>query len=315
MRKLIILLICLIFVGCKSNDKIAGNGGSAASQQSESSSLNPYAEENIHSPPQLLNCDFHDQRDFDIYTAQAQAYEAGGEIISGVIPHHLLAGQMIASFFKTAAESRGSIETVIIIAPMHYDDTSAVLCTTLSDWATPFGLTHTERDFSERFITELGASVCDYNMQKDHSAAAIMPFVKHYFPEAGTAALLIEANAPSDLPERLAPLLAEFAAKKNCLFVFSVDFSHYLEPAETYRKDEETRAAVMQSDTGRIAFMTNAHMDSPKSIITFLYLSELLGLQLHELAHSNSMEVSGIPYPHPVYDEGLTSYFVFAGVQ
>jgi AmmeMemoRadiSam system protein B len=303
MRKILLLLtLCSFFAGCGTP--------ACKSEHFEDRQAEPPI------PARLLSCDFHDRGDFDIYTVQAEIYEVDGKIISGVIPHHLLAGQMIASFFKTAAENRQlePVETIIIIAPMHYDDTNTVLCTTLSDWAAPFGITRTEQGFSECFISNLGAEICDYNMQKDHSAAALIPFVKHYFPEAAVACLLIEANAPFDLPERLAPLLAEFAEEKNCLFLFSVDFSHYLKPSQTAQKDEESRAAIFENDTGRIAFMTNAHMDSPKSIITFLKLNELLSLQLRELGHSNSLKVSGIPYPHPAYDEGLTSYFVFAGI-
>jgi AmmeMemoRadiSam system protein B len=304
MRKILIIIACLVFAGCNSDmigDELTTPPPDGAATPREGNSR------------PTLNCNFHVQQDFDIYTAQAEIYEITGEIVTGVIPHHLLAGRLIAGFFETAALNRSDIETIVIIAPMHYYESGVVLCTTLSDWAAPFGTVYTERGFAERFISELGAEVCDYNLEKDHSAAALIPFIQHYFPEVGVACLLIEANAHHNLPQNLAPLLAQFAAEKNCLFIFSVDFSHYLKPAEIYQKDEETRAAIIEGDTDRIARMDNSNVDSPRSIVTFLLLNELLGLGLHQLDHSNSMEISGVAFPHPDYDEGLTSYFVFAG--
>jgi hypothetical protein len=246
--------------------------------------------------------------------AKAEVYEVSGEIISGVIPHHLLADKLIASFLKTAAESRPDIETVVLIAPVHFAEDVKV-CTTMSDWAAPQGIMHTDLDLSGRFVNVLGAEINDDVIEEDHSAAALIPFIKHYFPEAGVAVLLIEANAPHDIPERLAKLLAEYAEEKNCLFLFSVDFSHYLTPNETYQRDKESRRAFTDGDIEKIRFMTNANMDSPKSIMTFIMLNELLSLELHELDYSNSMEIIGIPYPNPVYEEGLTSYFVLCGAR
>jgi AmmeMemoRadiSam system protein B len=310
MRKLIcFVLICIVLTACNNEQLLIIN-------EPESSAvydgLLPVEWRSVR----LLNCIFHVQWDFDIAVAQAQAYEVpdGGTIISGVIPHHLLAGRMIASFLKTAADNSTDIETVVLIAPVHFAE-DVELCTTMSDWAAPFGIMPTDLDFSERFKSVLGAEINDTVIEEDHSAAALIPFIKHYFPNASIAVLLIEANAPHDIPERLAALLAEFAGEKNCLFLFSVDFSHYLMPNETYRRDEESRKAVIDGDLERIGLMTNANMDSPKSIMTFLILNELLNLELHELDYSNSMEIMGIPYPNPIYDEGLTSYFVFGAVK
>lgn len=306
MRKLICiaLIACFAFTACNDDPVV------------------PYIAEAVYEdlPPiewrssRLLNCIFHVAQEFDIAVAQAELYEVPeGGIFSGVIPHHLLAGRMIASFMKTAALNRPDIETVVLIAPVHFAE-DVKLCTTMSGWATPFGVLPADIEFSGRFITALGAEINDAVVEEDHSAAALMPFVKHYFPEASVAVLLIEANAPPNTPASLAALLAEFAAEKNCLFLFSVDFSHYLMPDEVYQRDEESRKAVTEHDFEKLRFMTNANMDSPKSIMTFLKLNELLSLELHELEHSNSMEILNIPFPNPIYDEGLTSYFVFAGI-
>jgi poly-gamma-glutamate synthesis protein (capsule biosynthesis protein) len=311
----IIIIILLIFSACNScNDEQL-----PIVIESEPSVIYDDDESELDLPiewrsSQLLNCNFHVQWEFDIAAAQAEIYDVPGKIISGVIPHHLLAGRMITSFLKTAADNNPDVETIIMIAPIHFAE-DVKLATTMSDWATPYGILPTDINFSGRFIRELGAEINDTVIEDDHSAAALMPFIKYYFPHANVATLLIESSAPHDISERLSVLLAEFAEEKNCLFLFSVDFSHYLMPDEVYYRDDESRKAILENDFERIRFMTNANMDSPKSIMAFLKLNELLNLKLHELEHSNSMEILSIPYPNPIYDEGLTSYFIFAGTR
>jgi len=317
MKKLIfVVLICLIFNACN----VVEGDDSVALLTTPSLRATPPTEGNFAEPfgrpARLLNCIFHEQREFDIFVSRAEVYDIPDDsgIISGVIPHHLLAGRLIAGFFKTAAASRPDIETIIIVAPIH-DAEGIVVATSLSDWAAPFGVLDNEQGFSERFVSVLGAEICDDTVEKDHSASSLIPFIKYYFPDVSVAVLLVEANAPRDFSERASALLARFAEEKNCLFVFSVDFSHYLGPEQIYERDEESRKAITEGDTEQIARMTNANLDSPKSILAFSGLNELLGLELYELDNTNSLEISGVAYPHPIYDEGLTSYFVFAGVK
>ncbi|MCL2020028.1 MAG: AmmeMemoRadiSam system protein B [Oscillospiraceae bacterium] len=265
----------------------------------------------------LLECLFHEQKDFDIYVSQAQIYEiyeTNSAIKSGVVPHHLLAGRMIASFFKTAALTSPDTETVIIVAPIH-EAKGTVAATSYSSWATPYGVLYNEQGFTERLADELSANICEFTAENDHSVSALIPFVKYYFPDVTVAYVLVEANAADDFPEKAASLFAEFAKEKNCLFVFSVDFSHYLGPGQIGDRDNETRKAIIEDDRAAIARMTNANIDSPKAILTFLGLNSLSELTLHELEHSNSLEISGIAFPHPTYNEGLTSYFVWAGTK
>jgi len=262
---------------------------------------------------ELLNCNFYEEREFYTFVSNAESYDIDGKMFSATVPHHLLAGDIIASLFKTAADTRPNIETVVIIAPIH-EPKDYALRTTLSDWAAPWGVLRCDKGFSERFISELDAIPDNDTITSDHSAAALIPFAQYYLPEASCAVILVPQFASLTDMERLAALLAEFAAEKECLFVFSVDFSHYLDPAQTAMRDIETREAVLGNDIPRIALMTDANMDSPKNMCAFLLTNELLGSVTRELDHSNSLEISGIPPEHPSFDEGLTSYFIFAGI-
>lgn len=266
--------------------------------------------------PALLNCNFYDEYDFNLYVSGAESYDIDGEVLCGIVPHHLLAGSMIAGFFESAAKNRPEIETVVLLAPIH-EPREDRLCTTLSNWSAPTGVLENETAFSHLFVEELNAVVSDNTAEQDHSVSSLIPFVKHYFPEAKTACLLIAPDTykSAALSEKISELLVQLAQSKNCLFIFSVDFSHYLEPDQTYERDSETLKAVTEGDIESIFLMNNDNTDSPLCVSIFILLTEKLNGKIHELDHSNSMEILNYPYPHPVYNEGLTSYFIFAGIR
>ena len=259
-----------------------------------------------------LGCNYYNERDFDLYVQRAQKYDTAGEILCGTIPHHLTAGHMAAGFFKTAAMTRSETETVVIVSTLHYPARSPVITSSL-DWATPFGKLSADKYLTDRFVSELGAEEDSRTVEYDHSASAVIPFVKYYFPEAKTACLLVGSSADKNISEDISKLLSEISQEKKCLFVFSVDFSHYLEPNETDRRDMETRSAVLSGDIDSINKMTDSNVDSYRCLGAFVRLCEAFGCDIRELDHSNSMEITEIPYDNVTYGEGLTSYFLFAG--
>lgn len=304
-----VLMACVI---CFSASACANNStAEAVTGITQTSVTNNYEDITVKCNT-LLECCFYDEKDFNLFDSQSKTYDTDSDIRCGVVPHHLLAGRMIAGFFKTAAQNNSDIDTVVIVAPIH-ENGDDKLCTTKSDWKAPDGILENDTDFSERFITQLGAVENDETLQSDHSACALIPFVKHYLPSSSVSCLLVAGNAGKDMPDKISELLSDFAEDKNCLFVFSVDFSHYLEPEDTMMHDEETLEAVMNSDLERIAYMTNDNMDSPICIGTFLRLTNDCGWTVTKLDHSNSLEISQLPYTHPSFENGLTSYFVFAG--
>ncbi|MCI7766375.1 MAG: AmmeMemoRadiSam system protein B [Oscillospiraceae bacterium] len=305
-KQIIMLAAALLLCGCtQRNDAVS-------SEMPAETSL-PQAE-TVYIREETLGCNYYNERDFDLYISRAEQYETDGEVLCGTIPHHLTAGHMAAGFFKTAAMTRPETETVVIISTLHYPAKAPVITSPL-DWSTPFGRLSADRDIIDRFISELGAAEDSKTVEYDHSSSAVIPFVKHYFPEAKTACLLVGSSADKDISKDISELLLKISEEKKCLFVFSVDFSHYLEPNETDRHDEQTRNAVLSGDLASINKMTDANVDSYRCLGAFVRLSEGLGAEIRELDHSNSMEISEIPYDKVSYSEGLTSYFIFAGTK
>ena len=270
-----------------------------------------------HQPEQypsysFLNCNFYNEKNFAKAVQQASVYDMEGKILCGVVPHHLTADRMISSFFKTAKQNRPDVETVVLIAPMHYR-TNEKLSTTRLDWRTPMGELVTDSDIVGSFITKINTAIDDTQLEEDHSASAIIPFVKYYYPDAKVACLLVSGRTSTDMSQQIAELLASIAKEKNCLFVFSVDFSHYLTLEETDVCDEQTREAVLSGDLDMISRMGSDHMDAPRCMHIFISLTELLGGSVYELDHSNSLRISGRSPSDPAFSGGLTSYFIFAG--
>ncbi len=260
-----------------------------------------------------LSCPYYDRNSFSVHTSDAADYDSSGTIFCGTVPHHLLAGRLIAGFLETAASSRNQTDTVtdtvIVTATMHFTEDNP-LCTSLCDWDTPFGRLECDTVLTGAIMEETGA-VCDDDMAMlDHGISALVPYIKYYFPDSEIAFVLVDNMADRDTPERLAELYSSF--DKECLFLFSADFSHYLPAHDTEKYDLETIEAVADMDYGKVAAMTDDNVDSPYVLSTFMHLAENYGASPTLLDRSNSMLISGVPYSEKAYPEGLTSYQVYS---
>ena len=261
----------------------------------------------------LLKCIYYDDREFCTCEEKSVVYETAGEPLCGVAPHHLAAGHFIAGMYRTAAEKRVHTDTVVLLAPMHYDGKNTLI-TSKNGWDTAFGTAECDAQAAELFIDRLGAKADDEMIQHDHSASTHIPFIKRYFPDAKVVCLLVSPKEPRNISERLADALYELSEMKNCFFAFSIDFSHYLDPDEADKHDKETLEAVLSGSTDRIARFTNANVDTPYCLNAFVRLSAFLGAAPVKADNSNTFRVGSLPYSRELYPEGVTSYFVFFAV-
>lgn len=261
-----------------------------------------------------LECLHYYERDFMVYTSMIEGYDTDKKILCGTVPHHLTAGRMTASFFKTAADTRDSTEAIIIIGTMHEFRNEPVVSSYL-DWNAPFGTVKTDRDITEALLSEMDGCTDDDMMEADHAVSSVIPFVNYYFPDVPVASMLVSAKAADDTPERLCAALERICEEKDCLIVFSVDFSHYLSPDKTQKRDEETLKAVLEGDTDKISVMTDSNVDSAYLLNTFVRYSDMANGETVSLDHSNTLEITELPYNRTTFPEGITSYFIFASLE
>lgn len=302
--KILCMTICLALCGC-SAEQPADTAPVTTVTEAETEEATSYTDYSS-----LSECIYYDEDMFHVYTSSAGEYKAEQEILCGVAPHHLTAGHMIAGLYESAAESRENVDTVVIVAPLHYMEMGKT-CTSYNGWGTAFGPLAADTELSQMFADRLGADNNPDLMEFDHAISSHIPFIKYYFPESEVACLLVSPDEKGDFPQKLSDTLYEMSEMKDCLFIFSIDFSHYLSPEEAEKNDRETLEAVLSGDTAAIESFRNDNVDTPYGLSTYVRLSEMLGGEIVSADNSHTQKINGTPYNEFEYPEGVTSYFVF----
>lgn len=245
-------------------------------------------------------CKFYDEESFVESISRVKSIPMSSTIKGGVIPHHLVAGYMIADFFNML--SGQDIERVILIGPNHYVRGPRII-TSKYPWQTAYGILEEDDELIDVLIKSGIAHVNEEVMTDEHSIAGLIPYIKYYLPEAKIVPLILHWDISLREAENLSHLLTQYVGKKSVI-VASVDFSHYLTMEEAQVKDRETLKAIQASDYELLFNMGNDHLDSPASIGILLQAMKGLGAEnLTVLHHSNSGIVLGR------YVEETTSYF------
>jgi AmmeMemoRadiSam system protein B len=226
-----------------------------------------------------------------------------GSIAGGVVPHHLLAGKMIAQFFRTLSES--SPGAIVIIGPNHNRIGMSKLHTSSLDWATAFGIVETDREITGSLISELGASENTELMETEHSISSLVPYFRYYMPGTKIVPILLHGNYTVAESQKLGKFLAGIMkGNPDIAVVASVDFSHYLDADTADKMDKITLEAILSRDTISISRMGNDNIDSPPSILSLLFVMDEIGAIGPEIiAHDNSFGITGTGA------ECTTSYF------
>ncbi len=264
----------------------------------------------------LLTCDFYVKAEFDRAISLAKPYELSPGILkAGVIPHHLLAAPLIASFLEASAQ-QGDFDTVIIIGPSHYPTANKVI-TSYCGWQTPFGTVLNDSEIVERLVSNIGISAVadDDNMQLDHAATGLVPFIKYYLPDVKIAACLLSNKLEKEREEELAKELFRLSREKNILLLCSVDFSHTLMPIEAAEHDLQTINAVKNFDYATLSSFSDTNIDSPQSIKILLRFLEQLGIsKITLLDHSSSDRILKTSLTDPLFYGGTTTYQIYCAM-
>ena len=243
---------------------------------------------------------------FPINSVSAFGDEMGvSSFSSGVVPHHLLAKEIMIDFFQSVAGQAQHPGTIILLSPDHFN------CSALKadnsfisvDW--------------EEDLVELGGIPVDIELLKklkinngiapDRSAVFaefgitnLLPFIKKYLPETKIIPVLIPENASREQLNQLTSTIDMFAPV-NTLLVASVDFSHYL-PAEAAKfHDIKSIRVLLNFEEEEFE---NIEVDSWQALYVVRLFARLRGYE-HPMviAHKNSIDF--LPYDL----ESTTSYF------
>ena len=236
-------------------------------------------------------------------TAPNQGSTVKNPIAGGIVPHHLLAGNMIAEFFHAISQS--SPETVIVVGPNHRRVGLSSIHTSTQSWGTSFGVLDADVELAEKLISDLNASQNAALFEEEHSISSLVPYIKYYLPKAKIVPVLLHGNYTEENSRKLGKLLASaLPARSNSVIIASVDFSHYLDVNTANKMDEITLKAIKSNDIQSISRMGNDNLDSPASIITLLSaMKEKDTTSIEVTGHGNSSDItrSGADYTTSYY--------------
>lgn len=234
--------------------------------------------------------------------AERQGAPARPLTVTGItVPHHLLAADLIARGFWATQGNRYS--RIVILSPDHFNRSRTPLATTVRDIDTVFGPLATDR-------AAVGALLADTELfgesdlfDREHGVAALLPFVKHVFPEARIVPIAISLRAGRAEWDRATALLDTLAGP-GTLVVQSTDYSHYLPLAASLARDQETLNVIAAEDPAAIERLVSSdHMDSRAAQYIQMRLQASRGARATVIASRNSVEY----VPHA---SRTTSYLV-----
>ncbi|MEG0753819.1 MAG: AmmeMemoRadiSam system protein B [Angelakisella sp.] len=313
MNKIIItLLIAGLLASCGSTARPLP----AQTQQAASASAaSPEVSEQQQLP--MLNTIHYDKTLFYSGIGDLPTYTVEGTLTAGMVPHHLVASDMIAAFFAMAAK-QPAYDGILIVSPSHFpENCHSMMVTAKAGWNTPFGVVKPYVGMIDRMLENkvMAAENNPIAVELDHGAAGLVPFIKHYLPDTPVAVCLVQGKLPR---ERLTALWEVIAAQRetdNLLVISSADCSHYLMPEEAAKRDAETMKAIEEGLTEQIFRFDDDHVDSPQSVNTFLQMTKQTGAVIKRLDHGSSDKKLPDNMGSPIYREGITTYLVYAGVK
>lgn len=226
-----------------------------------------------------------------------------GHQVSGVVPHHLVAGHLIAGYF--AGLSQQKPELIIIVGPNHENRGGKVI-TGFYDWQTPEGLVKSEQTVVEGLLANNLAVQDEAVLAVEHSIGSLVPFVHHYLPQARIVPIILHHGVTISEVDKLLTGLKPYLNEKTVL-VASVDFSHYLNSREAEAKDAQTLIHMKNFDLPVLFRMGDDHLDSPASLASAFRWAQAWGItEFQVLDHTNS----GIIMNNDLME--TTSYFILA---
>lgn len=244
---------------------------------------------------------FYDKQLFQkaINSAPRRNKNSENIISGGIIPHHLLASDMIADFYSYISDEK--IKTIIILGPNHYEKGDFVALGSECPWQTPFGMAEPNVEITDDLKNYSLIRIDEGVLENEHSVASHMPFIKQYLPKAKVVPIILSAKMDLKKAKILSEKLAEYIKGGDVAVVASVDFSHYLYSDEAEIKDAETLEAMKSFNYEKIYSFDNGNLDSPPSIAILLMAMQSMGINNFEvldntnsgiLANNSSLETT-----------------------
>jgi AmmeMemoRadiSam system protein B len=205
------------------------------------------------------------------------------KVVAGIIPHHLLAGDLIANFFSNLEAK--DYDLIILIGPNHFDRGESKVITSLYSWLTPYGLLSSDKNVVRRLEKSGVVAIETEAIKDEHAIYSLVSYIKRTFNKTKIVPLILRSNFTKEEANALALDIYQISKNKKVLVLASCDFSHYKSSLEAQQDDKYSLEVISQS---RLDEVYNIAVDSPGAIYTVLSYANLYNAPFSLLSNSNS---------------------------
>ena len=162
-------------------------------------------------------------------------------VVGGIIPHHLLAGDLIAEFFSNF---ENDYDTVILIGPNHFSAGNSKIISSSYNWQTPYGILEFDQEVVDELLKFDEIKIEENIFKKEHAINSEVAFIKKTFFKAKFVPLVLRNTVDEKIATKLAQYLTKIAKNKKILVLNSVDFSHYKDSLTAQKNDKTSIKAI-----------------------------------------------------------------------
>ena len=235
-----------------------------------------------------IECLYYNTRDF-INIPAYKTIEDGGNIRGCIVPHHLVAKDLIHEVFQNV--SKDKYKTVVLIGPDHESTDKGKIFTTLNNWQTPTGILETDKEITKELLNNSFIIENNDKLTVEHSTSSIIPFINYYLKDVKVVTLVLTKQVSLEDVEILTDALYENLNMEETLFIASIDFSHYLNLHDADKMDSISMEAIQNKDIARIMSFTNDNLDSPISLVTMLKMMDKAGIPNKAILNRSNSEL------------------------
>ncbi|MBU4349647.1 AmmeMemoRadiSam system protein B [bacterium] len=244
-----------------------------------------------------------------INTLEVFASDSGNkqDIVSGVVPHHLLAKEIIADFFSYIS-SQVKPKTIVILSTDHFQsgilmESNSFITIALDSNNKEFNNIKIDTLLREKLVKENKMILNNSAVITEHGVTVLLPYIKKYSPETNILPILIPADITKEQVEQLVKTIDENTLL-NTIVVASVDFSHYLPSRAAGFHDVKSIRVLLNFEEENFE---NIEVDCWQALYAARLFAKLRQREVpHIIAHKNSVDFLKL------YSEITTSYFSVA---
>ena len=226
-------------------------------------------------------------------------------IAGGVVPHHLLAKEIIEDFFEFIAGQEQHPETIILLSPDHFNCSATKKENSFISvgWKESIA----ELECLSVDIDLLKRLTINNNIISDRSAVLaefgitnLLLFIKKYLPETKIIPILIPESITQEEVINFVQTI-NHVSNEQAIIIASVDFSHYLPAGATIFHDTKSIRVLLNFEEEDFE---NIEVDSWQSLYAVRLFAKLRGSENPAIiAHKNSVDFL------PCDFNSTTSYF------